>query len=705
VKLCFVATTRCIDLIVASELHHWVRNNLAEKASLTYQENCDVENMLYKRAKAHAEALQSFKQFICQQDYPKDMLLLLPLHEVETSWPHTLARWGYSECAWSAALQSAGKQNCNPKLPVEGVLLTFRIGEEEWSRGASWVVLLGDDVVIHCPFHYRAIYRAFLQISEDLGCPFGFGCPWFNDISFSGFPTFPIIGREHVNIFGGLMPQHRRNSFCNQDLDPYLQRLYLKFGDSPLLKDVTLTNARGGNLGAARYSQIHAVGWRDWVLDDVDAIETYLNFHSLKAVEPKIFVDVVVPSYRLNLGLLEKICSLHVPERWRTQFIIIVDNPGLLLHRVQEIGGETPLSDLDLSLMHASIQLEKYLSEKSISSEYSGNNVRVRTNRTNSGASASRNRGLDESAAEYVLFLDDDIIPEVTLLEEYDKYLGSLETREDEKLVLGMVGLVKFPRHPNLQLKHAAVLMSYLTFMFEIASNPTYQHPAWGVTANLLVKRPPGLRFDTAYAKTGGGEDVDFCLRLLQGGYLKAAPNAVVHHPFWDGSTIQLFSHFFHWAVGDSALFNRFPSLVYQSYPNAAKTLLILILPISLCTSWPASWLALLVLLVIWCDVAIDISDRKDYHHRCEVLEFAFPLEYYLRAHILANLYVIGLEIGRLWGHVSRGQFYYVTKRFDWHCGKIPASPDKFRRKELWKFTFFVLAFLICTVGQGMFGF
>jgi glycosyltransferase involved in cell wall biosynthesis len=275
-----------------------------------------------------------------------------------------------------------------------------------------------------------------------------------------------------------------------------------------------------------------------------------LNVHALKTVERKILVDVVVPSYRLNLGLLEKICSLHVPERWRTQFIIIVDNPGLLLQKVQEIAGEVCPEDVNQCLMLASSQLEKYLSEKSISSAYGGNNVRVRTNKTNSGASASRNRGLDESAAEYVLFLDDDVIPEVTLLDEYDKYLGSLEMPEDEKLLLGMVGLVKFPRHPNLQLMHAAVLMSYLTFMFEIASNPIYQHPAWGVTANLLVKRVPGLRFDTAYAKTGGGEDVDFCLRLLQGGYLKAAPNAVVHHPFWDGSTIQLFSHFFSLGCG-----------------------------------------------------------------------------------------------------------------------------------------------------------
>lgn len=59
-----------------------------------------------------------------------------------------------------------------------------------------------------------------------------------------------------------------------------------------------------------------------------------------------------------------------------------------------------------------------------------------------------------------------------------------------------------------------------------------YQSPAWGVTANILVKRLPGLRFDTTYAKAGGGEDVDFCLRILEtgGGRLMAAPAAMVTH-------------------------------------------------------------------------------------------------------------------------------------------------------------------------------
>jgi len=562
------------------------------------------------------------------------------------------------------------------------------MAEVAWSRGASWVILLGDDVVIDCPFHYRAIYRAFLQLSEDLGCPFGFGCPWLNDVTFPGFPTFPVIGKEHKKIFGGLIPRHRCDSFCNQDLDPYLQRLYLQFGASPLLKDVELSNSRGGAAEDVRYKRIHAVGWRDWVLDDVDTIRRYVSHHSPKGARPKLLVDVVVPSYRLDLEFLERICSLHVPENWRTTFIIIVDNPVLLVKKIEGIRGMIKSTYDHQTLTLASCQLEKFLSEKSISSTYSGNNIRVRANLKNAGASASRNRGLDESAAEYVLFLDDDVIPESTLLEEYNKYL-CMNAVDEETLLMGLVGMVKFPRHPNLPLKHAAVLMSYLTFMFEISSKAVNQHLAWGVTANLLVKRVPGLRFDTVYAKSGGGEDVDFCLRMM-GGHLKAAPNAIVHHPFWDGSLLHLFSHFFHWAVGDSALFNRFPTLVYHSYPNAAETLLIIVLPMAIIFSWSYLILALVTILVVACDVTMDVADWKEFQNRCEVLEYRYHPWFYLRAHVLANLMVIVLEVGRLWGHLSRGQFVNVAKRFDWHCDRLPAIPRNFCRKELLKFASFI---------------
>ncbi len=44
-------------------------------------------------------------------------------------------------------------------------------------------------------------------------------------------------------------------------------------------------------------------------------------------------------------------------------------------------------------------------------------------------------------------------------------------------------------------------------------------------------------RFQDCYPKTGGGEDVDFCLRLP--GHLVSVPRAVAHHPLWPGFQVQ----------------------------------------------------------------------------------------------------------------------------------------------------------------------
>lgn len=182
---------------------------------------------------------------------------------------------------------------------------------------------------------------------------------------------------------------------------------------------------------------------------------------------------------------MQSICSLRVPDYIQTIFIIIIDNPKLLTQTASAISETIK----DLTLYESERILEQYLSQ-------SGNTIRVRCNVSNVGASASRNRGLDESAAEFVLNLDDDVIPNPGLLEQYGLKLLAIDSS-----IVGLIGLVRFPRSQHIPLRHAAVLMSYLTFMFEIAENNLYPNPAWGVTANILFRRT-SVRFDLAYAKS-----------------------------------------------------------------------------------------------------------------------------------------------------------------------------------------------------------
>jgi GT2 family glycosyltransferase len=552
-----------------------------------------------------------------------------------------------------------------------------------FEKGADWVVLLGDDIEIDCPFHYRVTYRAFLDVSDRLGCSFGFGCPWWNDTSFPGFPTFPVVGKAHYEIFGSLIPSWRKDCFVSQDFDPYLQRLYLKFGAAPLMEHARLRNLTGGNnVNPTRYERIHAIGWRDWVLKDVTPLGDYLRaFGSYERSRSEcLLLDVVIPSYRVDITFLRQICSLSVPDRLRTTFIVVVDNPTRLTSLMAEA---EPCA--------AALALESLLVAHSKENTRSGNNIRVRCNEVNMGASATRNRGMDESSAEYILFLDDDVRPNADLLEQYEQELMRLE---DD--VVGLVGMVRFPRSKDMSVLHAAVLMSYLTFMFEIAANEIYAYPAWGVTANLLVKRLE-VRFDTVYAKTGGGEDVDFCLRLLDssGGRLKSVRGPMVHHAVWPGGFRVLLPHFFHWAVGDGALFQRYTGLCYTSWPNIVETFVVF----ALCwiVFFRARGLSGHVLIVealglFFADFAVEVSNPEERRHKQRLLEHDFSCSYYAAAHLLANLYVVVLECGRLYGHVRRRELLSnACRRFDWHCERLAGAPAKFRRKERTKFLLFLV--------------
>ena len=78
----------------------------------------------------------------------------------------------------------------------------------------------------------------------------------------------------------------------------------------------------------------------------------------------------------------------------------------------------------------------------------------------------------------------------------------------------------------------------------------------WGVTANLLIRRS-SVRFSSLYPKTGGGEDIAFCLDTLASGVttgaIVAAPALCASHPWWDDGRFTSL-RFWRWACGDGIL-------------------------------------------------------------------------------------------------------------------------------------------------------
>lgn len=67
----------------------------------------------------------------------------------------------------------------------------------------------------------------------------------------------------------------------------------------------------------------------------------------------------------------------------------------------------------------------------------SGNIVRVHCNRVNIGASLSCDSGLDESAAKFILNVNDDLIPDEDLLLYYSESLCNIDVT-----IIGLIGLV-----------------------------------------------------------------------------------------------------------------------------------------------------------------------------------------------------------------------------------------------------------------------
>ena len=502
----------------------------------------------------------------------------------------------------------------------------------------EYFCLLGDDVRIS-PCGARCRWMEVVRREFERRSPPGFGVVALPDASFPGFPTFPVLGRAHFDIFGsdGLVP----DVFVNQDGDPYLWEIYRRFGASTYAGGgILLRNTVGGDEGhSARYERVH-VPWKSDVLRaGVDQVHRWLaeRVGAQKAASMRtLALDVVVPSFRVPMERLRRIVQLPVPPRCDVQCIIVIDDPA-------QAGARNVL--------------EQEFRER----------VRVRVNAANAGASASRNRGLDESSADWVIFIDDDVDPDPTIIAEY-----AASIREHGDRAAGFVGLTRLPR-PTTE-RAAAVDMSYLTHFWGVARLPDGGELApWGVTANVCARRTD-VRFDLCFPKTGGGEDIDFLLRTVRetGRPLLKAPRAQATHPWWNGGNPPL-GRFYGWAVGDALLIGCHPEHSFRSWPNAWE--LSLAVPALLAALGAAPALAAAVFLWL-AELALDSR---------HLMVFDTAVSGHLRgaararAAVVACVYKNACELGHLCVALRRG---WLLRRFDWWCGISATYRKETRARE-----------------------
>lgn len=359
-------------------------------------------------------------------------------------------------------------------------------------------------------------------------------------------------------------------------------------------------------------------------------------------------ITIIIPSYRLNIDFLIPILSLKKPNDWKVDYIIIADNPKIIIPK-----------ELDIFIESGTLI--------------------VINNPKNLGAHESRNIGIEISKNEWLLFFDDDIIPNDDILFHYtnaiDQYSNPIQ---------GFVGVTKFPESVNSFTK-GVVASDILTF-FSLAED--YKEMSWGVTANLVIKREAigSLRFLKDFPKFGGGEDIDLCLNIISKIHhkFKTIPDAIVHHPWWDNRIIA-YKRFFRWAFGDSQLPKFHPKYKYFNFPNVIESLFIgLIIATFIYFLTNNS----LIYIPILCGIAL--GEFVGEWIKLYITKREKSLVIALESAIIRAFN----DLGRLTGNLIRKRLHGLFERFDYFCdGKHIKSERNWAFLKFCLYLFFILVF------------
>ena len=335
-----------------------------------------------------------------------------------------------------------------------------------------------------------------------------------------------------------------------------------------------------------------------------------------------VHLDIVIPSFRADMDVLSAIWKLPIPKGMVRKVIIILDNP----------------------MTEPPAELQKWA--------HSGE-ITVICNEINRGANGARNIGIDASNADWILFLDDDIEPESDLLFVYFDAICTYQNKYP-----GFVGITRFPPAIN-NFTRGIVASDILTF-FDLAA--VKKTMPWGVTANLLISRQAigEHRFRPIFPKSGGGEDIDFCLEIIKtyGQSLKTLDTAIVHHPWWNGGQ-RSYRRFFQWAYGDSLLPVLHPEHRWRNMPNTSELLFTASLALAILTIIDdvnsVLWLAVIsgLLLGEWMGESLRLILRLKSFHPLLAFE--------------SSLIRTSNDLGRLKAVIKSMRPWRITERFDYN--------------------------------------
>ncbi|KAJ9458948.1 hypothetical protein DIPPA_05681 [Diplonema papillatum] len=517
-----------------------------------------------------------------------------------------------------------------------------------------------------------------------------FGCVAFSSSRNPGCPAAVVVGEQHGKLFeAGLVPA---DGVPSADAGRFVFALYRRFAASrlcvgwcvdggsdgappaagivsdedPPLKakdEQRVIEAVNGVVSTQLERGVAQLGW-----DDESWAGALRKVAGECGASPKLTMDVCVPSYRVEREFLERIAGLAA-EGADVRVVITVDDPAA-----------------DVGWLRAAA-LGK------------AGGLRVRQHVKNQGASQARNTCLRACDADWIVWLDDDVIPHPRILDAYASAIKEDGHRTDGFVgttILPLVGYNGFAkdlvaRHASNAVFHHAVHLSDVASFWNVAQKGHARLP-WGVTANICTRRTAGAAFEN-FIKTGGGEDIDYCLRLKTWPML-AAPDALAVHPWWsDGN--RCYNRFLKWALGDSGLISVHSKYTYITFPNWLELCILYSVAFvaSQMLNFPFSakrWIVLCASTMA-IDAVLEVTRfamRSDTASACTgALRLAASME----AWVLKAVF----DVGHFWGPIRFG-FFGFCHRFEWFCGLCPAVVRQERRRQFAHFVCHAAGAALC---------
>ncbi|WP_256010770.1 glycosyltransferase [Desertivirga xinjiangensis] len=362
-------------------------------------------------------------------------------------------------------------------------------------------------------------------------------------------------------------------------------------------------------------------------------------------------LDVVIPSYRLDEEILSKIFLLPKPEGFDIKFYLIADNPSVRVSKA----------------------FEKLIESLG---------VIFIVNKVNLGFSRTRNLGIDEGNGNWILLLDDDIVPEPNLLIAFaNKILQHPDC-------IGFGGVTKFPPPFNSATESLVLNGIVAKPLLALYVNEQPVPPTADVILNR--KRLGHRRFVPELVN--GGEDIEFLFRNSVENNQKyiSVPDAIVTHPWWDNGKVQT-KRMFKYGLGISDIIHlpHIRGYSYSDFFSTSETTLTIVLV------YVAS-LAINASNIAWWWVFSIVLSAEFFTNTIRSVflakRFSLPLIWFMLWH--KNCY----EAGYLWGVLSSGKFGYFAKRLDVSFNKINPSPFRLNKWKIIKLSFIVIACVITYV-------